>query len=489
VTGPALVAIALLALPVVGLVVRLLGGVPAPSAPGIDVVTLANSLGAAAVAAIGGTVLGAALALALHRLPPAAARWVAAVLTVPAIVPAYSMAIAWRPWVTDTTGLPDSAWSGYAAVVGVWVVTLYPFAMWCGLVALGRWRAEWTEAAWLVGRTATRLRRAWLLAAVRPAFVVAWLWALGDFAVPDLFRVRVLATELFADIAAYGDWSAAALRVLPTTVIAAVGLAWLGRDTANWAPSATDQRPHADPGSSVAIGAGLGVAAGVGLLVLVPLATLAATAAWSDRRAALGWLVDAVGTLELGLLTALLVVPLAFAVAWRARRARLPPALRGLACFVWLLPGGAVGIGMSALPPPLAGSLLALALALAAKWLWPALELARLAVRLLPPAWEDAAATVGASPWRTLRAITLPALRGPLAVAAAAAVIVASHDLALSVLVGPPGLSTLALRLFSTVHYGSESLVAALSLGQAACGLVLGAALLGATRAWPGRTL
>ena len=40
------------------------------------------------------------------------------------------------------------------------------------------------------------------------------------------------------------------------------------------------------------------------------------------------------------------------------------------------------------------------------------------------------------------------------------------NELTMMVLVSPPGVSTLPVRLFSTVHYGPDSLLAALSLWQ-----------------------
>jgi len=89
----------------------------------------------------------------------------------------------------------------------------------------------------------------------------------------------------------------------------------------------------------------------------------------------------------------------------------------------------------------------------------------------LPQDVLDSAMSEGAGWWRRLFSVALP-LRWP-AVAAAAcmSLIVAMSDLAATLLVAPPGVATLSMRIFGLLHYGAEDRVAALCL---ALGLAIG---------------
>ena len=76
----------------------------------------------------------------------------------------------------------------------------------------------------------------------------------------------------------------------------------------------------------------------------------------------------------------------------------------------------------------------------------------------------DSAAGEGAGGWSQLTRVVLP-LRWPGVLAAACvAFIVAIGELAATVLVVPPGVSTLSIRIFGLLHYGAEDQVAALCL-------------------------
>jgi len=86
----------------------------------------------------------------------------------------------------------------------------------------------------------------------------------------------------------------------------------------------------------------------------------------------------------------------------------------------------------------------------------------------------DSATSEGASWWRQLLGIALPLRWAAVIAAAAMAMIVAISDLAATLLVAPPGVSTLSMRIFGLLHYGSEDRVSALCLALAvAVGLIV----------------
>ncbi len=97
------------------------------------------------------------------------------------------------------------------------------------------------------------------------------------------------------------------------------------------------------------------------------------------------------------------------------------------------------------------------ALPLVTLFLWTQME--RVPQNLL-----DNAASEGAGFWRQLLYVVLPLRWASLLAAAWLAFIIAIGELAATVLVSPPGVSTLSIRIFGLLHYGAEDQVAALCL-------------------------
>lgn len=90
----------------------------------------------------------------------------------------------------------------------------------------------------------------------------------------------------------------------------------------------------------------------------------------------------------------------------------------------------------------------------------------------------DSATSEGATWWRQLVGIVLPLRWHAVAATACLSLIVTVSDLSATLLVSPPGVSTLSVRIFGLLHYGAEDRVSALCLALA---IALGAL---ATLAW-----
>ena len=86
------------------------------------------------------------------------------------------------------------------------------------------------------------------------------------------------------------------------------------------------------------------------------------------------------------------------------------------------------------------------------------------AFRTLPDQMLDSAAVDGAGPITQLWRIALPCRRRALVLAWIVALAVALGDLAASILVMPPGVTTLSIRIFNLLHYGVEDRVAGICL-------------------------
>ena len=177
-------------------------------------------------------------------------------------------------------------------------------------------------------------------------------------------------------------------------------------------------------------------------------------------------------------------------LAWTMRGARgFPWARLGLLAFLMAVPGPIVGIALIRLLNRPADSPLAIvawlydtnfapwlaqtlrALPLVTLVVWPALQ-------SVPQSMLDAAATEGAGWWRQLVAIALPQRLPALAVAWLVGFAVAVGELAATVLVVPPGPTTISVRIFSLIHYGVDDRVAAICL--VLCGALAGLVAIGA---------
>ena len=202
---------------------------------------------------------------------------------------------------------------------------------------------------------------------------------------------------------------------------------------------------------------------------------------WEHRRE-IGW------SLGIGLLAAALSTGCGVVIGWalRTRRVpRLPVAL--MLATLFALPAPLIGVALirllnhpvdspwawlngwydhTVLAPVLAQFLRTLPLATLLVWS----QLASIADEIL-----DSAASEGANWSSQLLRIALPLRAKGILATFCLALIVAVGELAATLLVVPPGVSTLAIRIFGLLHYGAEDQVAAISL---ALGLATGAATL-----------
>ena len=127
-------------------------------------------------------------------------------------------------------------------------------------------------------------------------------------------------------------------------------------------------------------------------------------------------------------------------------------------------------------------SILAPWLVLTVRALGPAILIVWYAVRTIPAAMLEAAEIEGCGSWGQLIKIVLPQRLAALGVAWLIGLAVALGDLTASILVVPPGVTTLAIHIFNLVHYGVEDQVAGICLA-----LLAGLAAIAAAVAWLAR--
>jgi len=414
-----------------------------------------------------------------------AAAWLACL---PMLVPSSLLATAWivalgrEGAVTRAlqTVVGNAGLSVYSLPAAALVVALRYF----GLAALVLTQAQRRlEVSW-PARRVFRLPRAtaFVHLALRPATratAAAWLlvllFAMNDHIIPGMFLISTYGTQVLIQYAALLDTSGAAALAAPMAAVGAAavavalwagGRAWTGLDR----PAAA-QRPPSRLPTRV-----LGAAASVAVLAValaVPVAVLAHRAgSWRALGEALAaardqaWQTVLVSSAAGGLCT---VVAAALAARWvqaarRGTRTAAPLVLLNLT-----VPPSLLAIGMIHLSQTPAGAVLRdtswpLVLGYVARFL-PVATLMLYALWRREPVEPVAAARVhGVSTWGTLRHVLWPRHRPTLLAAGLLAALLAATELEMSVLLVPPGASTLGVRLYTLIHTAPEPVTSALAL-------------------------
>ena len=172
-------------------------------------------------------------------------------------------------------------------------------------------------------------------------------------------------------------------------------------------------------------------------------------------------------SLVLGCVVAVLCLLLGVPAALALERGRFPgrAAAAALITAPLLLPTIVIGLALLLVAAPL--GLLAT---------WPGLLLAHLTITLpyavrvlatalttLPPGIEDAARSLGASPWRVFQRVTLPLLLPGVVATAAITFLVSFDEVVISIFIVGPRLTTLPVALYRYVESRTDPLVAAVS--------------------------
>lgn len=468
----------------------LVAGVPAAAAlsqadPGQALAALplwGRTAALAAAGALGACLLGIPVGWAIAR--GALRRTLLGLTLALAILPTTFSAIGW----ISAFGAQGSLVScnglyAPAGVVLVWACCFWPLVALAVWGALSRLEPHLEEAA-LLSLPPWRVMLAVTLPRTFPvllsAAAIVWILMLGDLGVPGCLQVRVGAESVHARFVGSWDAAGAAGTSLPMLAMscAAVLLSWKGIRS-----FASGGDPRAGGATSplrrpISCLAALLAVAAIG----IPVSGLAGWAGRDGFPRALSILGgEGRTTLALAVGTGLLASALGFAVS--AALSRRPLAMRaaaGLAVLSFALPGTLVGMGLIRIwnAPDWRGAVYGswgiLLLAALARALAPALLMAWSGFRAIPSSYDEAARLCGLPFWRRALGISLPLSRGRLAAGALLAAVVAAGEVAATSLVSPPGVQTLASRLFSLVHFGADGVVGATALMGMAGVVVLG---------------
>lgn len=449
-------------------------------------------------------------------------------------VPLYLQTAAWQAgfglqgWYTLIYQAP--AWlQGWTGAIWVHAMAALPWVVL--IVGAGFWlvEPELEEQALLDGSLGQVFFRV-TFPRTAAAIGIAGLWVsivtAGEMTVTDLFDVRTYAEEIYTQFAVTPDPEQASLTVLPGVLLTGslilAGLAVCARTMVVHRPLSLRPRLVFSLGRwrwPAALAAGTLVL----LLIGIPLGSLAYKAGvdvtqvdalrvrhWSpgkclcvlglspvQYRREFGW------SLALSALAATAALVFGIALAWwavgRGKRGggigeRLRSGLVLVIVAVCLaIPGPLIALGTiwllnrpgwHTLNMLYDRTILAPWLVLTARALAPAILILWHALRTLPAEMLDGAALDGAGWLSRLWRIALPCRIPAVCLAWLIAFAVALADLAASILVAPPGMTTLSIRIFGLLHAGVEDYVAGICLSQTILFAVLAAGILWLATRW-----
>ncbi|HEX6233856.1 MAG TPA: iron ABC transporter permease [Jiangellaceae bacterium] len=425
--------------------------------------------------------------------------WLTGSVTVLSLVVGVSLA-----WLTTRTTLPwRSGWAVVAALplavpsyvaAYVWiaafprldpflgsvlVLTLccYPYVLLPVAAMLYRADPALEEVARSLGRGQWRTFLTVTLRQVRPAAaagaLLVALYTMSDFGVPAILRLDVLTRDIFISYRSSFDGTRPAVLGL-ILVLLTVVIVWgegrsRGRAAQARVGAGTARRQQPMVLRPWATAAGLSWLAAIAALALgVPVVSLAY---WVSRGSSAGLDLGALGsaagaTILVAALGALVTTALAVPVGVLAARYRtMGVRLLEQASYAGhALPGLVVALSLVFLgvryAQPIYQQAPLLIVAYAVLFLPAAVGAVRASVAQAPPVLEEVARSLGRSPGRVLRDVTLP-LAGPGVAAGAALVfLTVMKELPATLLLRPTGMETLATRLWAGTEVGAYAAAA-----------------------------
>jgi len=405
---------------------------------------------------------------------------------IPALIPPYLHALTWQKMWASAGGLfggaggmplpPDPhGVAGVALVLGCAYFPLVMLLTLGGLYSADRGAEEagrMQQGAW---RTLNWITLPLVLPHLLTGALLVFLFALLEFGVPDLLRVRVYTVEIFVQFSALFDPIGAIRLAAPLLLIAMVVVALqvrLMNGRRYWSFNPLGFGGHRYPlgWKQIPALAFLGAVFCAG--VVVPVAVLIRQArAVTDVLPTLAATADTVlFSLATAAAAAALMTVLSFAIAHQWVRAtgfrRL--ALDYLICLPLAIPPILLGIALiqiwnRAATAWIYGGSLIVIFGYVAHFIPITSRIVAAYGERLNPHLEESAALL-AGPVSTLGRITLPLLFPGLRAAFVVAFVLALGELGVTLLVIPPGRSTLPINLYNYLHYGAEPVVALLSV-------------------------
>ncbi len=457
-----------------------------------QLVLLKNSLYLALGTACLSVVIGAPLGLLIARTDIVYFnRNLKYLYLVPLLIPPYISAIAWinlmgqkgaiNLFFVKLLSLQEPLFTVYGIKGAIWVLALSYFPLITLLTVSGLYSMDQKlEDAGRLTRTEFGVLRGITIPLIMPYIIsgaiFVFIFALSDYGVPSLLRVNVFPIEIFARFSAYYDNNAATVLSAPVVLISILLILWQRRYMG--------ERSYVTLYSSSAK-AGiikLGKARGIisvypffilFLSVLTPLLVLfhksgSLTAYMTAFKTASSQIIN---SLTLAAIAATLMVILGFFISsvieWSKSRGKT---LVDILTFIpFAVPATVLGIGLILVwNRPAAGmiygSSLIIIFAYVARFIPFVIRAISANMKRVNRNLEEAAVMADISWLRRVTGILIPLSAPGLLAGWAIAFVFCMGELGSTLLVMPPGEATLAMRIYTLMHYGANQLVAALCI-------------------------
>ena len=470
-----------------------------------------GSLWTSVVSVLLAAAIGVPLAFLFARFDLPGRRVLGGLVALPAVLPPLVGVIAFLFLYGETgfvsllvqwaLGLTEPPWrlQGAGAILLVHAYSMYVYFYLFVRAALAGLDASLYEAAASLGagrwRTLRRVTLPHLAPALGGAALLTFMTALASFSAPYIFGggFRVMPTQIVST-RLNGEDQLAMVETTSLTLLALAAL-WLLRGTGGREPSAGGRkgiapapRPVRHRGARLAL-----LAAGWGLatLLLLPhftllLVSLVPVGTWTTEPLPPAYtlgnyvtlLRDPVrarpllNSLWLATLATAAAVAIGLAGATLSVRRRVPGArwIEALLALPWAVPGTVFAIALAtafSVHQPWAGRVVLVG----TLWILPLAYLVRnlpitsraiqAGMRGLDPSMDEAAASLGAGRWRTLRRVTLPLLRPALLAGASLAFVTAFGDFVTSIMLYTYDTRPISLEILSSLRQSDVGVAAA----------------------------
>ncbi|MBN1930917.1 MAG: iron ABC transporter permease [Desulfobacterales bacterium] len=439
----------------------------------------ANSLMIATGTCLSALVLGAGIAFLVCRTHMTGGRWLGYVFILPLLIPPYIHAIVWAhlsPLLESSIGFDVHSIAG---VIFVLTLAYFPFVTMTTMAGLKSIDRNKEEAALSVYRPINVLGRVTLplcLPNMLSGGVFVFVFSIINVGVADILRVRVYPLEIFIQFSAFFDTWKATLLSFPMTALTLILI--------------FAQRRYMGDRSYVHIGGGekmqirfnlgraeifcqLACMGIIGCSVMVPITTLLVKAGGvatylrvldsSVKPILLSFSVAAVAAV----FTTILGGGLGYL---QHRLGKFEQMLLALLVFVpFAVPATTMGIGLIGVwnRYPLHwiyGSMVIMIIAHMARFTPYATAVIQSGIGQVSARLEEAAVLSGAGFVSILLNIVTGLTRRHLVVAAFIVFILAFGELGTTLLISPPGVETVPVKIYNLMHYGAEEMVAALCI-------------------------
>lgn len=468
-------------------------------------ILILRSVGLAAGVGCSGLILGivgATLLLRFRDGPLSILRWFL-LLLVP--IPPYLHALGWSAFflklnaVLSAGGLPVIAFRGWFAAWWVQLMALLPISIGTALIGLESIDSNLIDAA-RMAREDYDVLKSIVLPLSAPILLtggaIQFLLSLIDYSVPSLFQVTTYALDIFADFSASNDPGRAFLLSVPLLIITFSLIFLLQSPLRNVAlrppwKSRIWESPPRWPNWLVTLH---WLAALLFLIqILVPLISqISLTGSISGLADTIRAAGDEISsTTWIALIASALSIPAAIPIAQNL----LTKSSRWwfLVTLPLAIPSPLIGIGLITIWNRTAtvgvyGSIAMPIMAAMARFAPLAVLVLLTQLRRTDSALIDAARVLQRSDlhsWQKVRIpLLLPGLLGTMGILS----VLTAGELGATLMVAPPGVTTMTMRIYSFLHYGASEAVAGLGLVMSLAALALGSLVLFSFLHWSRNT-